>query len=197
MIKAIIFDYDGVIVDSFGSVFEVYKIICQRFGVVCPETLEDFRHIYGYNYMECFINLGIKEENFTEAKEIYKNEISQMEHGLFLGIAEVIRELSVNYKIYLVSASHSDEILPKIKKFNLTHYFEKIYCCADYGVRKSEMFIDLIRKNNYLPEELISIGDRAIDYEVAQRADIPDSNVILVTYGWGLDKSKIGKVNIC
>ena len=34
------------------------------------------------------------------------------------------------------------------------------------------------------------------DYEAAQKAGIPDENIILVTYGWGLDQSRIGNVKI-
>ena len=57
-IKAIIFDYDGVIVDSFPSVFEVYKIIAAECGGHIPKDLEEFRELYGYDYRECLRNLA-------------------------------------------------------------------------------------------------------------------------------------------
>jgi phosphoglycolate phosphatase len=196
MIKVIIFDYDGVIVDSFGSVFESYKVICNRFNVCCPDSIEDFRKMYGYSYIDCYKNLGIKEENFGEAYDIFQTEIIKREHGIFPEILEVIQKLSKTYKLFLVTASHSNEVLPKLKKFNLTDYFEKIYCGADDRIRKSDLFNELLSVNNYSTSEIISIGDRAIDYDVAKKVGISDDNIILVTYGWGLDKSRIGKVNI-
>lgn len=196
MIKAIIFDYDGVIADSFANVFEAYKKICGHFQVACPETIDDFRKVYGYSYMECLENLGIDENDFLEANSIYKNEIIKSEHQIFAGISDVIKKLSEKYKLYLVSASHSEEVIPKIVKFGLLGFFEGIYCGADQNTRKSAMIIDLLNENNYSPDEVISIGDRAIDYEVAQKAGISDDNIILVTYGWGLDKNRIGKVKI-
>ena len=58
------------------------------------------------------------------------------------------------------------------------------------------MVASLLSENKYLSDEIISIGDRAIDYEVSKKAGIDDNNIILVDYGWGLDKSKIGKVKI-
>ncbi|HZJ40776.1 MAG TPA: HAD family hydrolase [Candidatus Saccharimonadales bacterium] len=196
MKKAIIFDYDGVIVDSFVSVFAVYKKTCQRFGVSCPETLEDFRKIYGYNYRECLSNLGVAEKDFPEASGIYKREIIKIDHELFLGIREVIEKLSKKYKLYLISASHSEEVCPKIASFGLTNFFEKIYCGNDNRERKSEMFLDLFKEKNYSPTDVISIGDRAVDYEVAKKVGLADEDIILVTYGWGLDRNRIGHVNI-
>jgi len=196
MIKAIIFDYDGVIVDSFGSVFEAYKKICRHFKVPCPKTIEDFRKTYGHNYVECLSNLGIPERDRTEANSIFKKEIIKMDHDIFIGIFEVIRKLRKRYKLFLVSASHSEEVLLKLERFGLIDSFTKIYCGANQSIRKNVMIIDLLKENGYSPDEVISIGDRAIDYEVAKKADISDNNIILVTYGWGLNKNEIGKVKI-
>ena len=64
MIKLIIFDYDGVIVDSFLNVHKVYQIACQKLGKQCPSNLDEFRKIYGHNSIEAKKNLGFnKEEN--------------------------------------------------------------------------------------------------------------------------------------
>ena len=196
MVKVIIFDYDGVIVDSFPSVFAVYQKICQKFGVAFPEDIETFRVVYGYSYFECLKNLGISEDDFDVVQSMFKNEIVKMDHKVFQDISEVITELAKNYKLFLVSSSHSQEVLPKIAKLGLAISFEKIYCGADQKSHKSALFKEVLRDFDYSPEEVIIIGDRAIDYDSAKRLGIDDRNIILVNYGWGLDKNRIGNAKV-
>ena len=100
-IKAIIFDYDGVIVDSFPSVFEIYKGICDEFKLKFPSEIEEFRKIYGYNYQECCQNLGIKGQNIDRANEIFKTRIVKKEHQIFDGIKNVLIELNKKYKLFI------------------------------------------------------------------------------------------------
>lgn len=196
MIKAIIFDYDGVIVDSFSSVFEVYKKICERFRISSPQTIESFRKTYGYNYTECLTNLGIPKKDSPIVQNIFLQEIVKFDHEIFPGIYEVIERLSKKYQLFLVSTSHSHEVLTKIKKFGLDVYFKEIHCGADNKIKKSVMILELLERHKYSPEEVISIGDRVIDLKSFNQAGISDSNIILVTYGWGLNKGETGQAKI-
>lgn len=196
MIKAIIFDYDGVIVDSFEGVFEVYKKICKNFRIAPPGDIDEFRKIYGYNYLECLDNLGIKEKDFGKANEIFSEEIVEIDHDIFENIAKVIEKLSAEHDLYLVSASSEKEILPRMKKFGLFDFFQEIYSGADKKMQKSEMFKETMNNFNYSPDEVITIGDRAIDYDASKKAGLDDENIILVTYGWGLNKKVIGDAKI-
>jgi phosphoglycolate phosphatase-like HAD superfamily hydrolase len=140
--------------------------------------------------------LGIQTKDFAEASRIYQTEIVKIKHEIFPGIRELIVKLSQKYKLYLVTASHRQEVLPKIKDFKLADFFARVYCGDGNSGRKVEMFLDLFQTEGYQPSEVISIGDRAVDYEVAKKVGIADEDIILVTYGWGLDKSRIGRVHI-
>ncbi len=195
-IKAILFDYDGVIVDSFPSVFEVYKKICNKFNVECPQEIEQFRKAYGYNYKECLKNLGIKEQYFNQTSEIYKNEIVKENHKLFNNIKKVIINLSKKYKLFLVSASYKQEVFEKLSNYKLIEYFKKIYCGADHKIKKSEIIKNILKDNNFTKKEIISIGDRTIDYNIAKKIGLDDNNIVIVSYGWGYDKKKLKIKNI-
>jgi len=196
MLKAIIFDYDGVIVDSFISVFEVYKKICKRFDVAYPKTLEEFRKLYGYNYKELQKNLGIDEKDADEVGKIFSVEIVKKKHGVFPGIVNVIKTLANEYKIFLVSAAMSAEILPRIEEFGLKNVFEKFYCGWDQKIHKSDLMKNIFSEYGYSANEVVALGDRAIDYDAAKTAGFHDNHLIMVNYGWGLDKNAIGAARI-
>jgi len=196
MVKVIIFDYDGVIVDSFPGVFEVYKVICREFNVNCPTDIEEFRKLYGYNYFECLGNLGIDVANLDKVQEIFRREIRKYSHGLFPGTDELIKKLSEKYDLYLVSASHEEEIASKLENFDVSKYFKESYSSSGKGVSKSKLIKNIIDNNNLELEEVISIGDRLIDYDVAKKVGLDDSNIIITKYGWGFDNSELKLKNI-
>lgn len=195
-IKAVIFDYDGVIMDSFGSVFNAYKKICESLKVSCPDNVDEFRNMYGYSYRDLHRNLGIKDADTNYVQDFFEREMVGSEHEIFPGILEVLNELSGAYDLFLVTASHSNEVLKKLKIFDLKRFFKQIYCGADKKIRKADLIKSLLEENNHSTENVISIGDRLIDYDVAKKVGIRDENIILVRYGWGLDESKINKAKV-
>lgn len=48
----------------------------------------------------------------------------------------------------------------------------------------------------YSADEVVALGDRAIDYDAAKTAGIDDNHIIMVNYGWGLDKNAIGQARV-
>jgi len=192
MIKAIIFDYDGVIVDSFHSLHEVYKIICKELGKKCPEDIEEFQKLYGYNSDELKKNLGISEDEDMKVNTIYHREIIKKIHPLFEGIRGVINKLKESYKLILISSSPRKEVMHKLEKYNLSDKFDLIFASDNFRpMRKSKAIPEALKEMNLAPEEVIMIGDKTIDYDVGVKVGLKPSNIILVEYGWGYDKDKI------
>ena len=93
----IIFDYDGVIVDSFPNVHDTYKIICNKLGKKCPKNIKGFRKVYGHHSSECYDNLGFSEEERIKGNLIFKEEILKKEAKPFKGIIEVLNNQANEY----------------------------------------------------------------------------------------------------
>ena len=192
MIKAIIFDYDGVIVDSFQSLHEVYKIICKELGKKCHEDIKEFQKLYGYTSKELKKNLGISEDEDKKANIIYNREIIKKDHTTFDGIKEVINELKKDYNLILISASPRKEVMHKLEKYNLSDKFDLVFASDNLGpMRKVKAIAEAFKKMNLKSDEVIMIGDRTVDYNEGIKAGLKSNHIILVEYGWGYDKDKI------
>lgn len=113
MIKIIIFDYDGVIVDSFPTVHKIYKEICSELGFKCPDSIKEFKKIYGYSAKEAYKNLGMTEKDNQRANALFKKLVITKEPKIFNGIAEVLNELSRKYLLILVTSNLKEEALQK------------------------------------------------------------------------------------
>lgn len=189
MIKAIIFDYDGVIVDSFPAVHKTYQAICKKLGKKCPSSLAQFRKTYGKRSKECMHNLGFDTQEVDKANHLYVEEIGKEDTPLFSGILEVIKKLCKEYPLFLISASPRTEIVQKLKNADLNHYFTEIIAGTIGSMEKVPELRKLLKRQGLKPDEALMIGDRINDYEDAINVGI--KKIILVEYGWGYDKKAI------
>ena len=195
MIKAIIFDYDGVIVDSFLNVYKIYNIMCAQLKKPFNYTVEEFRKVYGYHSKECYANLGINTPEEQEiANEIYRTEIIKHIPKLFPHITQVLEKLHKKYKLILLSAAYDKEVKHKLEMYNLAEYFDTIIAndTNERVMKKSIAIKNLLTK--YSSEEMIFIGDRIVDYDNAKKTGL--QNIIIVEYGWGYDHAKIPEQRI-
>lgn len=195
MIKLIIFDYDGVLVDSFPNIYEIYKVMGKELDVKIPSNIEDFRDIYGYDFHECYKNLGMDLNKQQKAVEIFRKEIITKKPNIFNGIKDVLEWAYNRYRLVLVSSNYKEEVMQKLSDYKIDKYFSGIIG-HKYGhqeLDKSQEFKCVLHQYNVKKNEVIAIGDRLSDYDSAKRIGI--KNVILVEYGWGYDKNKFQNNN--
>jgi len=126
MEKLLIFDYDGVLVDSLDVMTIVINKLIQN---SYPKKLskEEVANIFNVNFYEGMKNLGIDEiviKNYSnEAKYFikYKNEIKP-----FKGILEVIKKLSQENTIVIISSNTTKVIEVFMKDTELEPYVKEI-----------------------------------------------------------------------
>jgi HAD superfamily hydrolase (TIGR01549 family) len=190
MIKAIIFDYDGVIVDSFPVVYSVYKTVMNEIGKECPATIEEFRKAYGYNSAELAQNLGLSDEDKVQVEKIFKQEILKKQPELFTGISEVLDELHKKYKLVVISTNHKEEVMQKLENYGITKYFDVIIGTRTPQGRmpKTQAMTDVMKELGVTQDEIIMIGDRDVDHDDSAAAGL--KHIVLVEYGWGYTRDK-------
>ncbi len=191
MLKAIIFDYDGVLVDSFPNVHKVYKVICKKLGKKCPAKIEDFKRVYGDTSAECYNQLEFSQEDKVKASTIFKEEILTLTPNLFPEIKKVLANLHKNFMLFVVSSSYKQEVEQKLNRFKIRHFFKDVLARIECSTRfeKTESIKKISQNYNLTPEDILLIGDRNIDFIEGSKAGI--KNILLVDYGWGYNLTKI------
>lgn len=194
MLKNILFDLDGTMIDSKKCIFWVYTQLFTEMGIAVPNESE-LRRFIGPPVEEMLRNY-VKSEDVKKYcnrfREIYTEVDLLSTNSPYEGIGEVLSELSKNYKLYVATTKNEPLAKKILNLFNLDSYFIGIYGSkASIGrISKSDVINDLIKENNLLREESLLIGDTIFDVDGAYAAAV---NVALVQYGYGVESDFVDK----
>ncbi|MBE5906975.1 MAG: HAD family hydrolase [Lachnospiraceae bacterium] len=186
MKKAVIFDVDGTLWDAVSVITQSWNLTAQKFPEVRSViTEEKMRSMMGKT-MDEFVCL-FPEVEPTRAKEILERcseeEITflQTHPGtLYPGITEVIKELSEQYELYIVSNCQEGYIEALLSACNLTSYFNGFENYGRTGKGKGRNIQILMER--YEIDKAIYIGDTQMDYEATLEAGVP---FLFAAYGMG------------
>lgn len=176
MFKAIIFDIDGVLLDSFEANWKFYQDLMVKNGYRAP-TRKEILAIINLPMMDGIkILTGLTDE--AEIKRIWKmgrDRVVPYPVGLVSipeGLEEVIKNLSRKYQLAIVTSRvknsvYSISYLAKLKK-----YFKVAVAYEDTAEHKPSPGPLLLaaRKLNLKPGECVYVGDMASDLTAARAA---------------------------
>ncbi|MFK9092189.1 HAD family hydrolase [Bacillus salipaludis] len=159
MSKMVIFDMDGVIIDSEPLHFQVDQLVMRKLGVfISHEELEQFVGMtnpemwaqlkWKYNLSED-VDKIIDFQLSTKIKLLEESHIEPIE-----GVVDLIRQLKINkIKIGLASSSPRRFIETVLNKFHIIHYFDCIVSGEE--VPKGKPAPDIYRK----AAELVGVNE--------------------------------------
>lgn len=182
MIKAVVFDFDGVLVDTLPATASIYRIILKKYGKQ-SYTDEEFRDIFDSDWREVLKSLGLgSPEQIADSERIYMKEIAKLDHPIFPQVKETLAELKKNYKIAIASNNGEENIKKRLKELQILDYFDEIVDCS-YGIKPDPgQLIEVMKRLDVKPEETVFVGDMEGDVKTARNANI--KKFVAVTYGF-------------
>ncbi|MCF7833892.1 MAG: HAD-IA family hydrolase [Candidatus Pacebacteria bacterium] len=174
-VKAIVFDYGGVIEKEEGDVI-------QEIATYLKTTRKDWERVYfsvnhlansGKNTMNEVMALVAREFNATDEQisNIYKMlEESKKTKRLNLELVKIIKDLKKNnYKIGLVS-NYSKSLRNKLSEQDIYHLFDEIIISEEVGYQKPqpEIFDIISKKLGVNNNEMIFVDDTERSLEGAE-----------------------------
>lgn len=194
MFKLIIFDYDGLLVDSERLAYIAEEKILIRYGKTLSKGL--FNKYLGYSvadtlkgYIDNYKIPVSLDKLYKERKEILRNLLKS--HLKLMPGAKILLNFLKNKKIDMVIASSSKRkhIELGLKKLKASHYFRNITCVSEVkkGKPHPDLFLKALKKNNAKPGEAIVFEDSIAGIKAAKSAGIfcitiPPRNIDISEY---------------
>ena len=177
MIKAVLFDIDGVLLDSEESNRDFLRRLFKEFGYKAPSK-EEYRKVFHLNLWDV-IEVLTKEQNRDKIQQIWNRGSSYPDYeDEFLktqkGLDEVIKELNKSYKLGIVTGRVQSGVDEFFNFSGLKNYFDTVVCYDDYSKSKPhpEGLLLAISKLDVRPEEAVYVGDAQTDMIAAEKAGI-------------------------
>lgn len=180
MIKNILWDFDGVIIDSLAIRDYGFREIFKEFNKVLVEKLIEYHSINGglsrFHKIRYFFNEILKKDIDDKEVKAYADKFSLIMRKelvkskyLILDSVNFIKENYKKYNFHIVSGSEHNELNFLCQKLQINHYFHSI---NGSPTPKMELVKNLLIKENYKKSETILIGDSINDYEAAKESNI-------------------------
>ena len=178
MIKAIIFDFDGVLIesaaiktDAFREVFsrwpdQVDKIIAYHIKNMGISRFVKFKYFYE-NVLNKPYSEAVGAEMGIQFSEIVKNKVKQA--PFVTGTKEFIEMNFEKYFLYIASGTPEKELLDIISSRGLDKYFRGIFGTP---ASKHEIIMRILESYHLQRQEAIFVGDAESDQIAAMSAGL-------------------------
>jgi len=174
--RILLFDYDGVIANSFLVVFNIFNSVCERYGL-SKMNKEEFVHLYDDNFYVDVVKRGMKKEDIPKMVEDFRAGFlkNKKEIQMFDRINDVVNELGKKNKIIIITSSETSVVKEFLKKFGIN---ADEVLGADIETSKIKK-IEMVNKK-YPDAEFAFITDTSGDIKEGKKAGV-------VCYGvtWG------------
>lgn len=198
-LKYILFDMDGVILNSKDSILDATKYTLAQFGKVLNP--EDESKIIGPPLMNIYRNIfGFEPEVANQAVQIYRDHYAAVSFQYdkpFDGVEEMLQELlGHDKKLMIATARYSktaEEVLERIGLLQYFCYVGGTSLDAETGalavMSKGEVIDHVLKENDIFDRECaIMVGDRGDDIIGAKENKLKS---IGATYGFGSEEELV------
>ena len=182
MIKAIITDFDGTLVDTFEANLRAYQKAYQSVGL--DITAEKYRECFGFRFERLMSATGVFDENkarvIKEAKKQYYPRFFQ-----YLTPNKALIELINSFhamkgKTAIASTARKENLMNVVNYLNLAPLFDLIYAGVDVrqGKPSPEIYLKTMEALGVQPEEVLIFEDSPVGIDAARASG---AHVLVVT----------------
>jgi pyrophosphatase PpaX len=178
MNHAVVFDVDGVLINSFKANHKFFENLFTQFGYT-PPTIEEYKDLFPKSMMDV-IQIVTKSTSEEEVKKIW--EVGKERDGLYPyelinspeAMEEIIERLANKFILGVVTSRIRGGVFDIPQLINIEKYFNTAVYYEDTEKHKPdpEPLLLVSRRLDMDPSDVVYIGDAKSDVDSAKAANM-------------------------
>lgn len=182
MIRGLIFDFDGLILDTESTVYQSWRELYREFGQDLP--FEEWGQIIGTSSNEHFdplerlenaLGYPLSDRNDVRARRLERELTLVVDQPLLPGVLDYLEDARRRgLKLAVASSSDREWVGGHLERLGLIGYFDVVHTSDDVQQTKPhpELFLLALESLNLKADEAIVLEDSPNGVTAAQRAGI-------------------------
>jgi HAD superfamily hydrolase (TIGR01509 family) len=180
MIRALIMDFDGLILDTEGPAYQAWLEIFEEYGAELPLSVWETwigGSPHGFDpcgYLEEQVGYTVDREGLTRRSLQREEELIEAK-GVLPGVEEYVADAQyLGLKLGVASSSDCEWVFNYLEKLGLRDKFDSIKCADDVESVKPEpdLYLAVLEELDVCPEEAIALEDSPNGITSAQAAGL-------------------------
>ena len=190
-IQAVLFDFDGTIVDTGRGIMRCVRQSLECFGISEPDN-ERLRFFIGPPLIDSYMQLyGVNEATGNRLVDKYREFYSGgglFESDLYPGVEEMLSRLSGQGRVLAIASSKPEPFVRKLTEHLKIDSFFSLVSAPPIGrinPPKSELISSALTRLEVCAENAAMVGDRLFDIQGGKAAG---TLCVGAAYGYGGEK---------
>ena len=172
-IKALLFDWDGTLVDSAHLGLAAFEKTFSELGVVFAHEVYEAK--YSPNWYSTYEALGLPKELWQTADDLWIQHYGEQSAALIEGVGETLLALHTRgYQLGVVTSGSRSRVCREVQQSVLKDAFSVIICNEDILNKKPDpegLFL-AIQELSIDPSRCAYVGDAPEDIEMGRRGKV-------------------------
>ena len=171
--RAVLFDWDGTLVNSAEATFRCYQRMFSSQGIAFDA--ETFQRSYSPDWHQTYRAVGLPEDKWAAMDEVFTEEYVRENSQLLPGALDVLRRLgSLGVAQGVVTSGNRKRVLQELDRFEISPFFATVICHEDTPNKKPhpEPLLVALEELVVPHSAAVYVGDSPEDVEMARAAGV-------------------------
>jgi HAD superfamily hydrolase (TIGR01509 family) len=171
-LHAVLFDWDGTLLDSYHADSQAYLAMFRAMGV--NWGLDQLEQHYSPDWYAVYRAAKIPKDRWDEADRVWRAYYAKHPSKLMSAARKVLVQLSGRHKLGLVSSGDRDRVSRQLRQFRLTRMFRTRVLGGDTEEKKPHPapLLKALKEMKAEAPHCVYVGDTPEDVEMARAAGV-------------------------